>query len=187
MIHGSDLGSATDRQLIAAVGDGDRSALGILFRRHYEAVHLTCYRMIGDSSAADDLAQECFVRILKYADGFEGRAAFTTWLFRIVRNVCLDHLHSESRREERVARAASENRVGREEPVETDPRLIKLREALYSLPADKREVLVLSRYRGYSYAEIAEICETTTGAIKVRAHRAMRELRRRLEALEKAT
>jgi RNA polymerase sigma-70 factor (ECF subfamily) len=59
--------------------------------------------------------------------------------------------------------------------------------ALYELPPDKREVLVLSRFEGLSYAEIADVCGTTVGAIKARAHRAMRELRRNVERLESET
>jgi RNA polymerase sigma-70 factor (ECF subfamily) len=66
----------------------------------------------------------------------------------------------------------------------SDPRLEKLHIALYGLPARDREVLVLSRYEGLSYAEIADVCETTVGAIKTRAHRAMRALRDRYTELE---
>lgn len=175
---------ATDDDLIAAVGRGDRNALAVLFRRHHEQVRLICLRMTGEAAAADDLAQDSFVRVLKYAKGFEGRAAFATWLYRIVRNVCLDHLHAEERRHARTEHVVEPPHTPLGGAAEADPRLTTLREALYSLDLEKREVLVLSRYHGFSYAEIAEIAGTTTGAVKVRAHRAMRELRRKFEELE---
>jgi RNA polymerase sigma factor (sigma-70 family) len=189
----------TDNELVTAVSRGDAGALGVLFERHHARVHSLCYRMTGDPSVADDLVQESFLRVHRYAKGFRERAAFTTWLHRLVRNVCLHHLNAEARRHARVElmaggqRAEARSGPGTVQPDEPaalqggDPRLDTLRQALYSLPPDKREVLVLSRYEGLSYAEIADICETTVGAIKVRAHRAMRELRHRYEELEGTT
>ncbi len=181
----------SDHELMAAAGRGDREALGLLFERHQARVHALCYRMTGDASVADDLVQESFLRVFRYGRSFGERAAFTTWLYRLVRNVCLQHLNAESHTHARIERMAAEHGSGsrtgtRDAPGtgEEDPRLVSLRRALYALSPDKREVLVLSRYQGLSYAEIAEVCETTVGAIKVRAHRAMRELRRRYEELE---
>ena len=178
-----------DHELMAATGHGDLDALGILFNRHHARVHALCYRLTGDASVADDLVQESFLRVLKYRKGFGARAAFTTWLYRLVRNVCMDHLNAEAKKRERAELLALEQRHEREQDgrAESDPRLETLRAALYGLSPDKREVLVLSRYEGLSYAEIADVCETTVGAIKVRAHRAMRELRRKFEELEQAT
>jgi RNA polymerase sigma-70 factor (ECF subfamily) len=174
---------------MAAVGRGDLNALGVLFDRHHARVHALCYRLTGDASVADDLVQESFLRILKYRRGFGARAAFTTWLYRLVRNVCMDHLNAETRKRQRTEIMIGEQRSeqGRNDPAEADPRLETLRAALYRLSPDKREVLVLSRYQGLSYAEIAEVCETSVGAIKVRAHRAMRELRQNFDKLEQAT
>jgi RNA polymerase sigma factor (sigma-70 family) len=183
------LAERTDHELMAATGHGDLDVLGVLFHRHHARVHALCYRLTGDASVADDLVQESFLRVLKYRKGFGARGAFSTWLYRLVRNVCMDHLNAEAKRRARAEFVALEQRheQERDEPGEPDPRLETLRTALYRLSPDKREVLVLSRYEGLSYSEIAEVCETTVGAIKVRAHRAMRELRREFEELEQAT
>ncbi len=172
---------------MTAVGLGRLGALGVLFERHHEWVHSLCYRLTGDTSAADDLVQESFLRVSRYSSGFAGRAAFKTWLYRLVRNVCYDHMKAESRARKRAELAATEQMDERQEHEETDSRLETIRKALYRLSPEKREVLVLSRYEGLSYAEIAEKCETTVGAIKVRAHRAMRELRQKVEELEQTT
>jgi RNA polymerase sigma-70 factor (ECF subfamily) len=180
------LADKSDNELIAAVGLGEMSALGVLFERHHEWVHSLCFRLTGDPSASDDLVQESFLRVLRYSSGFAARAAFTTWMYRLVRNVCYDHLKAESRTRVRAELSASEQIDEAQEQQETDTRLETVRNALYKLSPEKREVLVLSRYEGLSYAEIAERCESTVGAIKVRAHRAMRELRQRIEELEHA-
>jgi RNA polymerase sigma-70 factor (ECF subfamily) len=182
------LAEKTDQELMAATGRGDLDALGILFDRHHARVHGLCYRLTGDASVADDLVQESFLRILKYRKGFGARAAFTTWLYRLVRNVCMDHLKAEATNRARTGHMVLEQQHERDpsDSGEADPRLEALRSALYGLAPDKREVLVLSRYEGLSYAEIADVCGTTVGAIKVRAHRAMRELRQQFEELERA-
>lgn len=181
-------GGKTDLELMAAVCRGELDALGVLFERHRARVHALCYRLTGDAAVADDLVQETFLRILKYRKGFAGRAAFTTWLYRLARNVCVDHLRGEARIRRRTDRARQEQPWQRgEDPIEFDYRLATLRAALYELPPDKREVLVLSRFEGLSYAEIADVCGTTEAAIKARAHRAMRELRQTFEKLELET
>lgn len=179
----------TDHELMAATGRGDLNALGLLFERHHERVHAFCCRLTGESSDADDLVQESFLRVLKYSKGFGARAAFTTWLYRLVRNVCMDHMNAAARSRTQVELMVREHQHERDrnDHGESDPRLETIRAALYRLSPDKREVLVLSRYEGLSYAEIAQVCETTVGAIKVRAHRAMRELRQRFEELEGTT
>ncbi|MEN8145588.1 MAG: RNA polymerase sigma factor [Gemmatimonadota bacterium] len=183
-----ELSGKSDHQLMTAVGLGDVSALGLLFERHSEGVYSLCYRMTGDGSVADDLVQESFLRIHRYSSRFEGRAAFSTWLYRLVRNVCLDHLNAVSRAQARTETLSLISEPGHTPggDDEVDPRVETLRQALYGLSAGEREVLVLSRYEGLSYAEIAEVCETTVGAIKVRAHRAMRALRKRFTELEQA-
>jgi RNA polymerase sigma-70 factor (ECF subfamily) len=176
----------TDRELLAELARGEVGALGELFERHHDRVRALCYRLTGDPQVADDLLQESFLRILRYGSGFKGQAAFTTWLYRLVRNVCIDHMRSEDRIRAGNASWASDQALD-VMPDTSDPRLDRLRTALYRLAPEKREVLVLSRYEGMSYAEIAEVCETTVGAIKVRAHRAMRELRARFEELGQTT
>jgi len=173
----------TDQELLAALARNEIGALESLYRRHHDRIYAVCYRMTGDRQAAEDLVQESFLRILRYSGSFKGDAAFTTWLYRLVRNVCLDHMKKEDRHRRSSESWASEREVVREGPESEDPRLETVRSALYELAPDKREVLVLSRYEGLSYAEIAEVCGTTVGAIKVRAHRAMRELRARYHEL----
>ena len=157
-------------------GEGD--ALDLLFRRHHERIHALCVRLTSDPSAADDLVQETFLRVLRFAGTFEQRARFTTWLYRIARNVCLDHLAQERRR-------------STTEPAEMDaftqardPRLDVLERALERLPAALREALVLNRFHDLPYHEIAIVLGCSEGAARERVHRALNELKRLVQELE---
>ena len=163
---------------------GDLEAVGILFTRHHRRVHALCYRLTGDAAAAEDLTQESFLRVIRYGRSFEGQAKFTTWLYRVVRNRCLDHNAARKRDRERHETMATDPTMHDSPDPPDRERGELLGRALDRLPAGMREVLVLSRYQGLRYSEIADLCQDSVGAIKVRAHRAMRELRRIVLELE---
>lgn len=175
----------SDNELMLGVRGGDLHALGILFDRHRERVHALCRRMTGDPARADDLVQETFLRILKYGHNFQGNARFTTWMYRIARNVALHDINRDARREEIENIATEDLRHGSTapEPTELSERL---GDALAELPHEQREVLVLSRYHGLRYEEIAEVCDCTVSAVKARVYRAMRRLRNALGVTEQS-
>lgn len=168
----------SDEALIEAMQQGDRDAVGQLFDRHYDELFAFAARMLGDSHTAADAVQEAFLRVLRYGGSFGGRSSFRTWMLRVVRNVCLD-LVTERRRRRRAAEVLPP-REPTPAPTEPDPRLSRLRTALEALPATRREVLVLRRFHGLSYAEIGELCGISEGAARVRVHRALRQLKREL-------
>ena len=176
--------SPSSEELMLRVGRGDRQALAALFGRHGRTVHSLCYRLTGDGAAAEDLLQESFLRVLKYGASFDGRSRFSTWLYRLVRNVCMDHLSARQRDEHRRRRLRSAAGGTRQMPPREDERLDLVRQALDRLAPERREVLVLSRYRDLKYQEIAEILEISVEAVKTRVHRAMRDLRRIFLELE---
>lgn len=174
----------TDEDLMLAAKAGDLDALGTLFTRHHGRVHALCYRLTGDAAAAEDLTQESFLRVIRYGRSFGGQARFSTWLYRVVRNRCLDHNAARKRDRERHETMAQDPTVHQSTTAPDPERGELLGRALARLSDPMREVLVLSRYEGLKYREIAELCEESVGAIKVRAHRAMRELRRIVLELE---
>jgi RNA polymerase sigma factor (sigma-70 family) len=160
--------------LMLRVATGDADAMALLFRHAYADVRTLCVRMTLDDDAADDLAQETFLRVLRYAKGFRGEARFSTWVFRIARNVCNRHLKHVSRSRNRA--------LMKVEPESADPprdreRVELLRHALTQLPHQDREVVVLSRLRDLSYRELAGVLECTEATARVRVHRALRRLR----------
>jgi RNA polymerase sigma factor (sigma-70 family) len=171
----------SDDQLVAAVRDGDDEAMGALFARHHAAIHSLCARLIHDSDVADDITQEVFLRVWRYARTFHGRSSFRTWLFRLAYNACAD-LRSRNARFEGA-------RVGdlpaTDPPSVTVPdRHVLLDTALRRLSPEQRAVLVLSRFHGLGYQEIGRILECSPAAARVRLHRAMKELRQLCFALD---
>jgi RNA polymerase sigma factor (sigma-70 family) len=175
------LRQVSDDQLLAAVRDGDDGAMGALFSRHHVAVHTLCARLVHDSDQADDVTQEVFLRVWRYAGTFRGRSSFRTWLYRLTYNACADVRPRNIRLEE--AWAADLPTADSLSQTLTD-RHVLLDTALRRLSADKRGVLVLSRFYGLGYEEIARIIDCSPGAARVRLHRAMRELRQLCFALD---
>jgi RNA polymerase sigma-70 factor (ECF subfamily) len=171
-----------------AVREGHVDQLGVLFERHYARVHALCYRLTRRADVADDLAQETMLRALRHRDTFREQAAFATWLYRLAYNVCQDHWrrsrHDDAtedvNRIDLVARDTGERGDDRE-----DERHVLLEQALTRLAPDRRAVLVLSRYHDLSYDDIARVLDCSPGAARVRAHRALNELREIYRDLER--
>lgn len=174
------MSEVTDRELLRRLGRGDRKAAGTLFDRHYEGVYTFAARFLGDSESAADAAQEAFLRLLRYRRSFTGHGSVRGWLLRITRNVCVD-LAGIARRDREGLRAMPPPDPA-PPPRAPDPRLARLERALERLPAASREVLVLRRFHDLSYAEIARVCGISEGAARVRAHRALEQLRREMES-----
>jgi RNA polymerase sigma factor (sigma-70 family) len=169
----------TDEALMQAVREGDVAKLGLLFERYH--VHLFDFlaRMTGDRTAAEDLVQDVFMRILKYRSTFRDGGSFETWLFHIARNARADYFRKRRPNEPlpQDDMERPETAPGPASQLEADREHVRLRRALMLLREDKRELLVLARYQNMSYEQIAEVLGIEVGAVKVRVHRAIRELR----------
>jgi RNA polymerase sigma factor (sigma-70 family) len=167
--------SITDDALMSRVRDGDVQALAPLFDRHQAAL-LNFYLRTGSNRASsEDLVQDVFVRILKYRRTYRPGTDFPTWMYHIARHARLDYLHKRRGEIEWDDGYAPAVLLG--DPVEAAQHRHWLALALERLPDDKREVLVLSRFQGLPYSAIAQLLNCELGAVKVRVHRAMRELR----------
>ena len=169
----------TDDALMTAVRSGDLAKLGILFERYHLPLFDFLSRVTGDRTAAEDLVQDIFVRVLKYRATYRDGGNFETWVFRIARNARADYF-----RQRPPLDALDEDVFERPEPqagparrLEAARERTRLRRALLQLREDKRELLVLARYRDMKYEQIADILGIEVGAVKVRVHRALRELR----------
>lgn len=174
------MNSNSDKALMLKVKKGELDKLGLLFERYHRGLYRYFYRMCRDKNTSEDLVQSVFERLLKYRQSYTGDGKFSTWLFSIARNQFNDH----HRRSERIGNPVQFDEDRFEMPEEkTGPvhqakeKKEILEEALYALPEDYREVIILSRYEGLRYNEIAEILESTEGAIKVKMFRAMKELK----------
>lgn len=176
----------TDDELMRRVQRGDLEQVGVLFRRHQAMVHAHCFRMTGSRTAADDLLQESFLRVIRFRTSWEDRARFSTWLYRIVRNTCLDYLR-KARRVDATFTALSADPIDEESGgPDTSDELRRLSRALHLLPAERREVILLSRYMDMSYAEIGLVLGCTINNARVKLHRALAELKEIFDQLEEA-
>jgi RNA polymerase sigma factor (sigma-70 family) len=167
----------TDNQIMLAVKAGELEQLSVLFERHHASLFGFFYRMTGERAASEDLVQEVFLRMLRYRDTFHRESQFRGWMYQIARNLRIDDLRKRQS-EVSLSREPTENRSGGSAwKTDCSEYSILLEQALLALPNEKREVLVLARYQEMKYEEIADLLGIGVGAVKVRVHRAMKELR----------
>lgn len=172
-------GAATDGELMRRVRDGDLARLGELFERHARRLHHFFLRSTADRAAAEDLVQEVFVRMLKYRGTFRDDAEFTPWMWALARHAAADGWRGRPR-EQAVEEATPEPASPEPPPIAAlveREQLDRLAVALDRLPAAKRELLLLARYSELGYERIGELLGISVGAVKVRVHRALKDLR----------
>ena len=184
--EGIGLSVPSDEAVMCKIQEGRLDLLGILFTRHSDRAYALCYRMVGDSATSEDLVQEAFLRVLRYRDKFRGDSRFTTWLHRIVRNVCLDHLGTKGRERAAVDALAADADRGEGFTTIDDSEISITRLAFDKLSAQQQECLVLARIDGVAYRDIAARLGTSEGAARVRVHRALRELQSQIDTLSES-
>ncbi|MDQ3963066.1 MAG: RNA polymerase sigma factor [Actinomycetota bacterium] len=165
-----------DPQLVRAARDGDLAAFEELVRGSQADVWRLCFHLLGDRSLAEDVAQDAFVRAYRFLSRYRGDSKFSTWLFSIVRNCCLDELRRLARRRN-VAEAvrAEPTRATHESSVR-----MEVSDALGELSVELREPVVLIDMFGESYKQAARILGVPEGTVKSRVHRARALLARSL-------
>jgi RNA polymerase sigma-70 factor (ECF subfamily) len=171
--------------LLARCKQGDRAAFEELVRATNRRVYSLAYRLVGDRSDAEDVAQEAYLRIFRGLAGFREEAAFETWMHRIVANCAMTHLRRRGRfgdllRDEEVPEQPVPDRA-QEVTVQRD----ELARGLALLPEGQRVCLLLRDVYGLSMREIATELGIEEGAVKVRVHRARRRLKELLEEGER--
>src|SRR5215211_8346316 len=147
------MSTQSDAVLMRAVRDGDVEQLGVLFERYHARVHALCSRLTRRADIADDLAQEVFLRVLRYPNAFREESSLATWLYRIAYNVCHDHWRRDRRADE-VERNVSLANIQQQQSQTMDERHVRLDEAMARLAPDQRAILVLSRYHDLGYEDI---------------------------------
>jgi RNA polymerase sigma-70 factor (ECF subfamily) len=159
--------------------DGDSRALEVLFDRHADGIRRFSNRLLLDASLAADVVQTTFLSVIRSRERFGRGSKVRPWLFAIAANACRD-LRRRARIEARIDEEPPPEWLFAEN-VPRDPGLAKLIwEALDKLPEAQRETIIMSRFEGLSYAEIAEGTGLSRSAIKVRAHRGAQVLKRLL-------
>jgi RNA polymerase sigma factor (sigma-70 family) len=164
-----------DEELMMLVRSGAGDMLGVLFDRYQAPLFNFYSKLTGDRAASEDLVQEVFVRILKYRRSYRPGTPFRPWMYKIARNA-----HADQTRRRRPEVALQPEMVPAQphnDSAAASQQEALLRLALLELPEAKRELLLLSRFQGLPYSEIAELTGSPVGALKVRVHRALQDLR----------
>ena len=183
-----------DALLMLRVKRGDRVAFTELVEKYKQPVMNLVYRTLHDEAEAEDLAQVVFLQVYKSAKRYESRAKFSTWLFTIARNLCLNEIRRRSRHpadslEEAHAEHEDQPRQQYEDKSSVAPpeKLLhvelaqKIEEALAGLPENQRTAILLCRQEELSYEEIAEILGCSLSATKSLIHRGRETLKEKLK------
>jgi len=188
----------SDAGLMLRFKDGDTEAFEQLFAMHTRAVVNFAYRFVRNRGMAEELAQEIFLRVYEAAAGYRAQAKFTTWLYRIATNVCLNeirkpHVRAALKNEEKNGDATGcvNSQTGSVRDSSTFPGLLlerqaisnALRQAFGQLPEKQRVAFILNKYQELSYGEVAEIMKISEKAVKSLIHRAKETLGEKLKPL----
>lgn len=173
--------ATSDHELMIAVRAGEIRRLGDLFERYHKPLYGFFVRLTNQPSVGEDLVQIVFYRILKYRHTYRDEGKFSAWIYHLARKVAADHFRKHA------ATPTPTDPVDLHEQPDAGPQpsdqaataedVVLLRSALARLPLEHREVLVLSRLQHLEHKEIARLLDCSVGAVKVRAHRALKELR----------
>lgn len=170
----------TDNALMLKVKAGDLEKMGLLYERHKKRLFGFFYNMNSNASLSEDLVQNVFMRMLKYKHTFTGKGSFVAWMFQTARNVGHDHYRKNKKTLGNKKIDSMEINIETEDLnkiIDGNDTVSQLNRAMQKLSPENREILVLSKYNGIKFSEIAEILGCSEGAAKVKAHRALKDLR----------
>jgi RNA polymerase sigma factor (sigma-70 family) len=175
------LNNLTDNAIMLKVKNGDLDKMGLLFERHHRPLFAFLFHMTHEREASEDMVQNIFYRMLRSRQTFRGDGEFRTWMYHLARNVLKDHAKKNKRNgthydvtefaEKLAANAYTDERIQKKQEWHV------LQDALTNLSPENRELLVLNRLQELKYHEIARIMDMSPEAVKLRIHRAIRQLK----------
>lgn len=186
-----ELGARSDEALCARVAARDHGAFDALVERYQARAYRLAWSLLRDAEDARDLSQEAFLRVYQSAGRFRGDARFSTWFYRIVVNLCLDHRRRRRWWQRALARDHDDDPVAvvEQQPArEPDPgqraseeqMMTRLWAAVHRLSPQQRAAVVLSVQEQMSTAEVAAVLQCSEPTVRVHLHRAVQALRRAL-------
>jgi RNA polymerase sigma-70 factor (ECF subfamily) len=181
--------ACSDEQLLGLYVRGELSAMAVLVARYQRPLFTFLVRMCGESSRAEDLVQDVFLRMIEHAETFEGGAKLKTWLYRIARNLCIDDMRRRKHRRHASLDAGQDggdernlhDRVaaklpGADRQSVSNELSARMLEAIDQLPDDQREVFLLRQVQALQFREIAEITAVSENTVKSRMRYALERL-----------
>jgi RNA polymerase sigma-70 factor (ECF subfamily) len=174
--------ATTIASLVRRAQNGDRAAFEQIYRDNVGRVYAICLRILANSTHAQELTQDVFVRVWEMIGTFRGESAFSSWLYRLTVNLVLVDLRAKKRRVARVMTTDDLSPYDKDNNMASPGSTIDLEHAIASLPEQARAVFVLHDIEGYLHHEIAVLLDIAEGTSKAQLHRGRKLLR---EALEK--
>lgn len=175
-----------DGYLVARIQAGDLGAFETLYRKYKDELYRTALGITSDRGAAEELLQDCFLRVYDHIDSVDGRSSLRPWLHRIIVNLSYNWAAKKRLRlvslEEVFERLLSVPRSSPERALEREQMVQAVDEAIRALAMPQRVVVVLFYLQGFSVAEIAHTLDCPVGTVKSRLHNARKVLKRRLQA-----
>lgn len=169
-----------DREAVEACQRGDREAFDRLVERYQREVYRLCYRYLNNHEDANDAAQDVFLRAYRAIGRFRGDSAFSTWLYRIAVNTCLNFRAARKPAGSELPDALVDPRPGAQARVEKDERSRRVREAVSRLPDKQRATVILKIYHHLTHEEVAGILGATVGTVKANLFHALGNLKKTL-------
>ena len=171
-----------DEELMLLVNNGEPKAFATLYDRHSQAAYCLAYRMMGEKQAAEDLAQEAFIKVWRRAGSYRAqKGSVRTWILSIVHNRGIDQLrsHASRRRTQEKIEASAASSQPSEAFAETwrNTQAEQVREALSTLPKEQLKILELAYFSGYTHVEIAELLGVPLGTVKGRMRAGLKKMR----------
>lgn len=171
-----------DWELVETARGGDRPAFNQLVLKYRNRVLGVAVRMLGDRGEAEDLAQDVFVKVFRALKDFQHEALFSTWLYRVTANSCLNRI--QKRKQEKSMTSVLDDPEAHPDPAANPQRVLEekqakllVEKAIQDLPSDQRVILILRDIEGLSYEDIAESLGIELGTVRSRLHRARLQIK----------
>jgi RNA polymerase sigma-70 factor (ECF subfamily) len=174
-----------DREAVAASQRGQREAFDRLVQRYQRDVYRLCYRYVNNHHDASDMAQEVFLKAYRAIGSFRGDSSFSTWLYRIAVNTCLNFRAARRPIAEELPDALPDRRASAAERLEREEQARRVREAVSSLPEKQRATVILKIFHDLTHEEVAAIVGASVGTVKANLFHALGNLRKRLAPEER--
>ncbi len=169
-----------DARLVQACQRGEREAFSGLVERYQRDVYRLCYRYVNNHHDANDMAQEAFLKAFKALPSFRGDSSFSTWLYRIAVNTCLNFRQSRRAPHEALSEELPDLAPPVAHSLEQDERAASVRAAVAKLPEKQRATLILKLYHELTHEEVARILGSSVGTVKANLFHALNNLRKTL-------
>lgn len=177
-----------ERDMIERASRGDAAAFNRLMEQHERRMYAVALRMCGNREDAQDCLQEAMLRVYRAIGGFKGQSSFSTWVYRITMNTCLDELRRKKNRQSTSLDSlldmgwspSDDTNAPEKQAIRSELRR-NLNRAIQELPEEMRSAVVLRDIQGFSYEEIAHMLEINVGTIKSRISRGREKLREKMK------